>query len=135
MRGILADNNCQGQFDFLVQLLRSGYRLELWEALEVDIREFVDVELQPESSDAEIWHVCQREELVLITANRSADGADSLERTIRDHNHSTCLPVVTISDSDRVVYDRNYAERSADRLLEILFEIENYRGTGRLFIP
>lgn len=135
MRGILADINCQGQFDFLVQLLRSGYRLEFWDALEVEIREFADIELQSESPDSEIWHACQREELVLITANRSADDPDSLERTIRDHNDSTSFPVVTISDGDRVVYDREYAERAADRLLEILFEIENYRGTGRLFIP
>jgi hypothetical protein len=30
---------------------------------------------------------------------------------------------------------RNYAERTVIRLLEILLEIDRYRGAGRLYIP
>lgn len=135
MRGILADINCQGQADFLLRLLQTSYRLEFWVDLAIEVCAFSEVDLHPKSPDDEIWRTCQNKELVLITANRSADSPDSLEQTIRQENQPDSLPVVTISDSDRVVYDREFADRAADRLLEILFEIDDYRGTGRLYIP
>ena len=30
---------------------------------------------------------------------------------------------------------REYAERVATRLLEVLLDVEQYRGTGRLYLP
>ena len=48
--------------------------------------------------------------------------------------------VVLLSDlldphADRVIRDRSYAERCADKFLQDLFDLENYRGTGRVFLP
>ncbi|ETW92428.1 MAG: hypothetical protein ETSY1_43655 [Candidatus Entotheonella factor] len=41
----------------------------------------------------------------------------------------------TLANDQRVLGDRPYAERIADRLLEILFDIDRYRGTGRIYLP
>ena len=135
MRGILADVNCEGQFDALVQLLHTGYRLEYWETLALSTLRFADVQLSSDSPDSTVWELCQQHQLILITANRNADEPDSLENTIRSRNTPDSLPVVTISDSNRIMTDRDYAERATDRLLEILFDFANQRGIGRLFIP
>ena len=45
------------------------------------------------------------------------------------------LPVFTLANEQRVLRDRLYAEAVADRLLEFLFDIDSYRGTGRLYVP
>jgi len=68
--------------------------------------------------DAGLWRSCQEHEIILITANRSAESADSLEATIRKQAHSTRLPVITIGDPDRIMTDRNYVERAAVQLLD-----------------
>jgi len=72
---------------------------------------------------------------VLITANRNREGEDSLEATIRRENTPTCLPVITLTDPSRIVHEKQYARRAAERLIEHLFDIEKMLGTGRLFIP
>ena len=82
-----------------------------------------------------IWQACQHQEVVLITINRNAHGPDSLEVTIRAQNTPTSLPVFTLADGDRILHDKDYAERAAKRLLEYLLEIDKVRGTGRLFLP
>lgn len=73
--------------------------------------------------------------MILLTANRSMKGKDSLEQVIREENISTSLPVVTIGDADRVLSDPDYRNRCVDRLIEIVFDIDDYRGSRRLFIP
>jgi hypothetical protein len=45
------------------------------------------------------------------------------------------LPVLTLADQDRVLRDRSYAGVVAERLLEILFDLDNLRGSGRLYLP
>lgn len=45
------------------------------------------------------------------------------------------LPVVTISDADRLLNDPEYRSRCAVRLVEIVLDIEVYKGVRRLFIP
>jgi hypothetical protein len=57
-----------------------------------------------------------------------------LEQTIREENSPTALPVVTISRVGRIE-EGAYRERCAVRLVEIASELEQYLGTGRLFIP
>ena len=73
--------------------------------------------------------------MVLLTANRSVKGNDSLEQVIREENTSTSLPVVTIGNTDRVLTDTDYRNSCVDRLIEIVFDIDDYRGSRRLFIP
>jgi len=91
--------------------------------------------LQPDASDPEVWEACQREQAVLLTANRSDDGPESLEATIQQHNKPESLSVFTLAIDQRVLRDRLYAETVAGRLLEFLFDIDRYRGTGRLYLP
>jgi hypothetical protein len=43
--------------------------------------------------------------------------------------------VLTIADADRVMLDRTYAEAVAVKVLDFLQDLENLRGTRRLFVP
>ena len=135
MHGILADANCAGHLALLLQLLQVGWRHDVWEGLHLTLVSFADLGLHPEASDRGVWEVCQREHLVLLTANRNDDGPDSLEATMQQHNTPHSLPVFTLANDQRVLRDRLYAEAVADRLLEFLFDIDSYRGTGRLYLP
>lgn len=58
-----------------------------------------------------------------------------MEVVIRAENQPECLPVVTIANPDRVMRDRLYAERVAERLLAELTRIDEIRGTGRIYVP
>ena len=59
---------------------------------------------------------------------------NSLEQTLREENLSTSFPVVTISQEERLK-ESVYRSRCAERLLEIILELDNYLGVGRVFIP
>ena len=72
---------------------------------------------------------------MLITGNRNKRGQDSLEAVIQAENQPDVLPVMTLSNADRVLQDRLYAEAVAVRLLEYLMRIEEVRGVGRLYVP
>jgi hypothetical protein len=41
--------------------------------------------------------------MILITANRSMKGKDSLEQVMREENTPTSLPVITIGNIDRLM--------------------------------
>jgi hypothetical protein len=71
----------------------------------------------------------------LITANRNADEADSLEMVIRAENRPDSLPAVTIANPKRVLKDRIYAEKAAEILLDYLMRIDDFRGAGRIYVP
>jgi hypothetical protein len=51
------------------------------------------------------------------------------------NNTPHSLPVFTLANDQRVLRDRLYAEAVADRLIEFLFDIDSYRGTGRQYLP
>jgi hypothetical protein len=119
----------------LIDLLSEPSRREVWQHLAFTTPSFTDVELNRDDSDVIVWRRCQERDLVLLTANRNARGADSLEVAIRTLNTPRCLPVITIGDGDRVLYNRDYAHRAADKLLDYLFDLDKFRGTGRLYIP
>jgi hypothetical protein len=72
--------------------------------------------------------------MILLTANRSMRGKDSLEKVLREENTSFSLPVVTISNADRLLNDPKYRDRCVERLIEIVLNIDSYRGTKRVFI-
>jgi hypothetical protein len=72
--------------------------------------------------------------MILLTANRSMRGKDSLEKVLREENTSFSLPVVTISNADRLLNDPKYRDRCVERLIEIVLDIDSYRGTKRVFI-
>jgi hypothetical protein len=111
------------------------YHLKPRCTVNLPLRTFRDVGLPPAASDAVIWHVCQQQQIILLTANRNAIGSESLEATLRACNTPDSLPVFTIGDAERVLHSRDYAERVVERLLEYLIDIDKYRGTGRLYLP
>jgi hypothetical protein len=135
VNGILADANCEGYLALLLRLFQEGWRHDVWEVLHLTRVSLADLGLEPDASDRVVWEVCQREQIVLLTANRNDAGPDSLEATIQQHNTPASLPVFTLANEQRVLRDRLYAAAVADRLLEFLFDIDSYRGTGRLYVP
>ncbi|NEP09251.1 MAG: ACP S-malonyltransferase [Symploca sp. SIO2C1] len=128
----LVDHNLEGH-----SLLLSGIiaRLGWLELLPIRFITFEEIELSVKSDDRVVWRFAQAHQMILLTANRSMKGKDSLEQVMREENTLTSLPVVTIGDADRVLSDPNYRNLCVDRLIEIVFDIDDYRGSRRLFIP
>jgi hypothetical protein len=135
VQAILADNNIQRHVAALIAILESESWREFWSPLNLRLRTFRDLELPPTVSDAQLWQLCQDQEIILLTANRNADGPESLEVTLRNCNQPESLPVFTIADPERVLHSKEHAERVAARLLDYLLVIDNIRGTGRLYLP
>jgi hypothetical protein len=135
VKGILTDINCQGHWDILLGRLVSDRWREVWTYLNLQVETLERLELPPETSDAVIWRVCQERQLILVTSNRNQEGPDSLEATIRTDNTAASLPVFTLANAEQIRNSRIYAERVTERLLEFLLDIDNYRGTGRLYLP
>lgn len=72
--------------------------------------------------------------LSLLTNNRNNENEISLEATIRRENTAQSLPVITVSDKDKLA-DAEYRQRAIASLVEIILYPEKNLGTGRLFIP
>lgn len=108
---------------------------DVWASLACQIDSFEGLGVPHETIDSELWQLCQEQGIVLITGNRNADGPTSLEVTIRAFRTDKSLPVITISDPDRLLRDQNYVQTAAAKLLEHLWDLERLRGTGRLYIP
>ena len=135
MRGILSDVNVDGHLERLRwALLREPHRA-LWLDLGLEWLTFADLGWPRDLSDDLVWERCQLGGMILVTGNRNQDGPTSLEATIRDRNTAASLPVYTIGNPDRLLNSRSYADHVAIRLLENLYESENVRGAGRLYLP
>jgi predicted nuclease of predicted toxin-antitoxin system len=128
---------------FLVDYNLDGYALiflgiltkEDWlEFASVQFVTFREVGLAMESNDRAVWRYAQKHQMMILTANRNMKGEDSLEQVMREENTKNSLPVITIGNLDRLS-EADYRERCAERLIEIVVDIDNYIGVGRLFIP
>ncbi len=127
----LIDHNIEGQSLILFGSITS----EGWlETLPIRFISFDEVELPINSSDRVVWRFAQENQMILLTANRSMKGEDSLEQVIREECLPTSLPVVTLANVARII-EREYREECVDRLIEIALYLENYLGVSRLFIP
>lgn len=135
MADLLADADIGGHFLRLLQVLQSENWSDSWNSLGIKIQTFKALNLKPDAKDFEIWETCQKFGLVLVTGNRNMEGPDSLEATIRANRTDTCLPVFTLSDPSRILREREYAELVAVKLMEYLDDLENLRGTGRIYVP
>ena len=127
----LIDHNIEGQSLMLFGSITSEGWLDI---LTIRFVSFDEVELPINSSDRVVWRFAQENQMILLTANRSMKGEDSLEQVLREECLSTSLPVVTLANVDRIV-EREYREECVDRLIEIALYLENYLGVSRLFIP
>jgi hypothetical protein len=135
MTGIMADHNIEGHLVMLLRIWTSNEWESLWESLEIEVESFDRLGISYGTSDRDLWQMCQQRDIVLITANRNDEGPDSLESAIRDLNEPSSLPVLTIADPELVLASQDYAERVAIQVLEYLMELDNFCGTGRLFVP
>ncbi len=127
----LIDYNLDGYaLIFLGILTKLGW-LEL---IEIRFVTFREVGLSMDSSDRLVWRYAQAHQMMILTANRNMKGEDSLEQVMREENVEDSLPVVTIGSLDRFS-EPDYRERCVERLIEIVVEIDQYKGAGRLFIP
>ena len=132
---ILSDHDVEGQLNVLFAIWTSPDWVETWEMLKCRVRTFRSLGIPKGTADSELWELCQAQQFVLLTGNRNADTGDSLEIASQRLNQSDSLPVITIADAGRVTLERQYAERVASQILEILYDLENLRGTRRLFVP
>ncbi|MGH9937392.1 MAG: ACP S-malonyltransferase [Blastocatellia bacterium] len=128
---ILLDNDISGFQNLLTGAIESTG----WS--EYQLIEFIrleDLGLDSATEDREIWRRCQNNGYILLTTNRNEKGADSLQLTIREENTLASLPVITISDQQKL-HNAAYREACIESLLTIVLELNNYLGTGRLYIP
>jgi hypothetical protein len=128
----LIDHNLKGHALILFgALARQGW-LDLFP---IRFITFAEIELSIDSDDRVVWRLAQENQMILLTANRSMKGKDSLEQVMREENTSASLPVITISNADKLLNDSEYRGRCVESLIEILLDIDSYRGARRVFIP
>jgi hypothetical protein len=96
---------------------------------------FDEINLSIDSDDRVVWRLAQENQMILLTANRSMRGKDSLEQVMREENASKSLPVITVSNADRLLNDSEYRGRCVESLIEIILDIDTYLGARRIFIP
>jgi len=135
MPTIMADHDIEGQMQVLLRLLTSAEWHVLWSELAVQVASFASLGVPTNTPDTALWQLCQTQQILLITGNRNAEGPESLEATIQARNTPTSLPVLTISEPQRLLSSRAYAHRVVERLVEYLIDVENLHGTGRLYLP
>lgn len=132
---VLIDANMEGQGRHIWMRLQSAAWRDLKAAMGVTFHTFREVGLAPDSTDEADWRFCQAHACYLLTSNRNADAADSLEATLRREGTSMSLPIFTLAMPDRVYVQSRFLEQVAEKLLEYLLEADNIRGTGRLYLP
>jgi hypothetical protein len=128
---VLVDHNLEGQAQLIWGILASDGWLDL---IQLRLATLADLGLPFSSSDRVIWRTAQAQRMLLLTGNRAQRGDDSLEQTLREEGTPVSLPVITVASIDRLG-ERFYRKRCAERLIEIIVDLERYLGTGRLFIP
>lgn len=128
----LIDHNLEGHAVILFGSLGNQGWLDL-----VSIRfvNFAEIGLSIKSRDRVVWRSAQENEMILLTANRSMKGEDSLEQVMREENTINSLPVLTIGNADRILNDLVYRNLCIERLVDIVLDIDDYRGAMRIFIP
>lgn len=128
----LIDHNLKGHALMLYGAIASQGWLDM---VSIQFITFADINLPIDSDDRTVWRLAQKNKMILLTANRSMKGKDSLEQVMREENTSVSLPVVTIGNAARLLYDYEYRNLCVERLIEIVLDIDNYLGAKRLFIP
>ncbi len=120
-----------GDVDLLVGALTATGWLEL---VSIHFVTLAEAGLPSNIDDRTIWHFCQTERMLLLTANRSMKGRDSLEAVLREENQLDSLPVITVGNRDSLS-DPAYRKRCIERLVDIVVDIESQLGRRRIFIP
>ena len=128
---ILIDVNLEGDAELLFAVLvKEGWA----ELLDLAFVYFPEAALPADSDDTTVWRYAQTNGMLLLTNNRNDEDETSLTATIRRENAAASLPVLTVANLLRLK-EFAYRRAVAERIAEILFYLEDYLGTGRLFIP
>ena len=125
---ILIDQDRLG-FDIFIEerLAETG-----WDQLiQFQFRRPRDYGLPANLPDQEIWRFVQTHRLLLITNNRNNEDETSLQATMWRENTLDSLPIITVSDKNALIQS-DYRQRVAHRLAEIIIDLENYLGAGRV---
>jgi len=128
----LIDHNLKGHALVFLGAIASQGWLNI---LPIQFVTFDEMSLPIDSDDRVVWRLAQENQMILLTANRSMKGRDSLEQIMREENTSESLPVITVSNADRLLNDSEYRERCVESLIEIVLDIDTYLGARRIFIP
>lgn len=128
----LIDHNLKGHALVLFGAIASQGWLDI---LPIQFVNFAEVDLAIDSNDRVVWRLAQEKQMILLTANRSMKGKDSLEQVMREESTLNSLPVFTIANADRLLNDVDYRGRCVESLIEITLDIDSYRGARRIFIP
>ena len=129
---LLADHNLEGHAHLLFGTLQVMGWADL---LDLRLVTFAEIGMAQDTADREVWRRAQVLDMLLLTDNRNNEGPDSLEQTLRDEQSPTSLPVLTVGNAERLLTDRHYRHACAERLVEILVDLERYVGTPRIYIP
>ncbi len=132
---ILIDANIEGHAAHIWLRMQSSQWRELTAGLDVALRTFREVGLDPASPDDAVWQFCQAQGHYLLTSNRNEDSENSLEATLRREGTAASLPVFTLPLPDRVYHNPAFLDRVVAKLLEYVLDADNIRGTGRLYLP
>jgi hypothetical protein len=136
LKAILADHNLAGHLRALhSRVWLSPEWNEFWQSLAIRIETYESMGLDTTTPDDELWRFCQREGMILFTANRNHDGDTSLDATIRRECTLDSLPVITLSDDQYFWHDPNYSRRVAIEILQVCMDVTRYLGTGRIYVP
>jgi hypothetical protein len=128
----LIDHNLKGHALVFFGAIASQGWLDI---LPIRFVTFAEIELSIDSNDRAVWRLAQKNQMILLTANRSMKGKDSLEQVMREESTPTSLPVITVSNSERLLNDSEYRGRCIESLIEIVLDIDSYLGARRIFIP
>ncbi len=128
---ILIDQDLLG-FDVF---LEEGLKETGWSPLiQVQFTRLRDYDLPANFPDQDVWRFVQTHRFLLVTSNRNSEDETSLQVTIQRENTDSSSPVVTIADKEALVFP-DYRQRVAHSLADIILYLDNYRGTGRLYVP
>jgi hypothetical protein len=133
MAGIAADNDVRGQLKDLLDIFLSEEWREVWIPLNLSVANSSLWAFRVTAKDIDVWKVCQKEQIMLVTGNRKSEGPDSLETAIRTLNQPDSLPVFTLADPYRMAKRRSYAKRSRNGSLTICKTGMAFRNWPNLF--
>jgi hypothetical protein len=128
----LVDHNLKGHALVFFGAIASQGWLDI---IPIQFVTFAEINLPIDSDDRVVWRLAQKNQMILLTANRSMKGKNSLEQVMREENTSESLPVITISNADRLLNESEYRNRCVEKLVEIALDVDNYRGAKRIFLP
>jgi predicted nuclease of predicted toxin-antitoxin system len=128
---ILVDVNLKGHAALLFATLQEEGWVELFD---LSFVYFSATPLEDDSDDATVWRYAQAQHALLLTDNRNRQGAASLQATLERENHPQALPVLTVGNKERL-NNADYRVRVAEGIADVMLYLDNFRGTGRVFLP